>query len=417
MSAGRFEGNLPKLVLVEQTLDTRRIENIGSAVAEQFERCSATSAIKPGGSVALAFGSRGIDRINEVARAVVEEVSLRGGRPIIIPAMGSHEGATARGQRGALAKLGITEDTVGCPIRPSMKTVVLGYIRGNIPVHFSREALSADLVIATSRVKPHTSFTGFIESGVTKLSTVGLGKIDGAKAYHKPGYTNFPQNLANGLRVILNKVNMPFGIALVENGLSELAILEVVPGDKILERDQALLATATDLMPRLVGKEIDILVVGTIGKTISGRGMDTKVVRRDYEGPIPGTPQVRSIIVRDLVGNNANGIGAADIVLRQAERKINKKNTLLNAQTAGTPEGARIREIAENDQEALARACIALGISPEQARIVIIQDTKHLERMLVSETLLSQLQGGKTTIIEEPQAVIFDQEGLLMNRV
>lgn len=399
-----------KLIKVQRDLNNAPvIDNISSHIGEEFKSLKGDSSIEEGDAVAVALGSRGIDRIDQVAKEVIKQIKRLGGKPFIVPAMGSHEGGTAEGQIGALAKLGITESNMGCPINGMMETAFIGRTSKGIDVCFSKAALLfAKFVVPVGRVKPHTSFTGPIESGLTKSVAVGLGKTAGAKEYHAGGYENFSFNIAQALKIIQRQVRIPFGLALVENGLSKITHAEVVQGDSINEGDERLLCMAQSLMPKLPGEKIDILIVDQIGKEISGRGMDSKVINRGYDGPLQDRPEIGKIIVRDVVGGNANGIGAADIVLQRAVKKIDQEVTLLNAYTAGTPEGARIRSVARHDLAAFDLACTQLGIPFREAKIAWIKNTKALSDIFVSESFVSQLPKD-AKIVGEPVSVKFIQ--------
>lgn len=415
----------PKWVVVRQDLNNSpTIPDAFGAISRQITYSKAVKQIHPGQRVAVALGSRGIDRIDQVAKAVVGSLRYQGALPFIVPAMGSHEGATAKGQKEALAKLGIDEDTMGCKIDAGMEVVQLGKTRHGVGVYFSRAAFNADHVVPVGRVKKHTSFTGAIESGLIKLTTVGLGKIEGAAAYHHPAYSehptydNFPRDIEQGFGVIRRRVSVPFGVALVENGLNKLSQGGVIPGADIPQTDRRMLMIANELMPRLPGSKIDILVVEQIGKSISGRGMDTNVINRDYNGSLAPEPEIGTIIVRSVIdGGNANGIGAADIVLQQAVDQIDKRKTELNAQTAGTPEGAVVRRVAECDRAAVTFGLVRTRRPVEEVTMMYIKNTKDIAELWVTQNLIPQLSGEGITIEGEPFSLGFDQRGMLSQTI
>ena len=410
---------LPRWVRVRQKLYAERIENVTGAVAAEFTRAEIRSAIRPGARVALAAGSRGIDRIDQVVRAVVAEVKRLGGAPFVVPAMGSHGGATAEGQAELLAHYGISESSMGCQIVSSMETVLLGEVEGGVPVWFDREAAQADVVIPINRVKPHTDFHAPIESGLVKMIAVGLGKQQGAATFHRRGFAEFHRLLPAVARFTLGKVNIPFGIALVENGFAQLAHVEAIPAARLWERETELLRMARDWMPRLPGDRIDVLVVDAIGKDISGIGADTNVVNRYYDGMLPFTPHIQRIVIRDLTvetEGNASGIGLGDVALRQAVEKLDPVKTYMNCITAKTPEGARIPLTVENDRQALhiALAC-CLQVENADARIARIRDTKHLEEFWASEPLLAALERADSVEpVGEVEDIRFDTEGMFV---
>ena len=384
---------LPSWALVRQRLDVTEIDDVEAAV----EAAVATVAdrLPPSGRVCVTAGSRGIDRVAEVTRATVSALRARGLDVFVIPAMGSHGGATAEGQLEVLASYGIREDTIGCEIRASMETVQIGEVRG-VPVFVDRHAVQdADLVIPVNRVKAHTNFTGPVASGLCKMIAIGLGKQHGADTFHREGFASFAKLIPAVARFTLAKVRIPFGLALLENGHSRLRRIEAVPAEGMFEREQDLLIEADRYLARLPVSALDVLVLDRIGKDVSGLGMDSNVVGRYYAGPTGRDPLIQRIVVRDLTDEtegNAVGIGMADVVLRRAVARMDTVKTHMNCGTAMTPEGARIPLTVDTDRQALdiAIAC-CLKVRAETARIVRMRDTKHLEWFYASEPLLAEL--------------------------
>ena len=229
-------GKLPRWVRVRQNLVTATIDDVAAAVASEFARPEIRETIQPGQRVALTGGSRGIDRIDLVLKAAAYEIKQLGAEPFIVPAMGSHGGATAEGQLEVLAHYGVTEEAMGCPIRSNMDTVLLGHVEGGVPVWFDKTAYSeADITIPINRVKPHTDFHGPIESGLMKLLAIGLGKQKGADTFHGRSFAEFPTLIPAVGRFTLQHVPIPFGLALVEDGHSRLSLVEAVPADNVWE--------------------------------------------------------------------------------------------------------------------------------------------------------------------------------------
>lgn len=414
---------LPRWALVEQRLDTDELDDIAGTVAAQFARPEIRDAIAPGQQVALTAGSRGIDRIAEVIRAVVDQVKALGAEPFIIPAMGSHAGATAEGQRELIAHYGITEATMGVPIRASMETVHLGTIEGEVPVWFDRIAYEqADAVIPIGRVKPHTSFRGKTESGLMKMLAIGLGKQQGASWFHAQGIGTFDHLIPKVAHHTLSQVNIPFGIALVENGLGRMALIEAVPREGMYEREAELLEIAWSKMALLPPvASIDVLIVDEIGKDISGDGADPNVIHRgvadelDFAGV---KPEIQRAIVRGLTEDtdgNATGIGMFDFALRRAVDAMDPIPTYMNMITAKAPGGAKIPITVDTDRQALALAIASAVLVPRDgARIARIRSTKHLTRMYLSETLLDEARGIATIgQVGEPVEIGFDGSGML----
>ena len=373
--------------------------------------------VAPGARVCLAVGSRGIDRIADVVAAAVERIRQAGATVFIVPAMGSHGGATAAGQLEVLASYGITGEAAGCEIRSSMETVALGEVRPGVPVFFDRHAFEeADLVVPINRVKPHTDFSGEIESGLLKMIAIGLGKQKGADTFHRQGFGSFHELIPAVAAYTLAHAPIPFGLALVENGHARLRHVEAVPAGRIAERERELLIMARAAMARLPLAALDVLVLDYIGKDISGLGMDSNVVGRYYTGPTGAGPAIQRIVVRDLTDEtegNAVGIGMADVVLRWAVDRMDAAKTYMNCVTAKTPEGARVALTVDTDREALdvALAC-CIQVEPAQARIVRIRDTKHLEWLYASAPLVPELlASGVCEVVGEPGPIAFDRLG------
>ena len=407
---------LPAWALVRHRLDSAEVDDVDAAVAAAI--ATVADRLPSSGRVCITAGSRGIDRIAEVTRATVAALRARGLDVFAVPAMGSHGGATAEGQLAVLAALGIREDTIGCEIRASMDTLQIGEVRG-VPVFVDRHAVQdADLVIPINRVKPHTDFSGPIASGLHKMIAIGLGKQHGADTLHGEGFASFWELVPAVAQFTLAHVNIPFGLALLENGYARLRRIEAVPAEGMFEREQVLLAEADRFLARLPVATLDVLVLDRIGKDVSGLGMDSNVVGRYYTGPTGRGPAIQRIVVRDLTDEtegNAVGIGMADVVLRRAVERMDAAKTYMNCITARTPEGARIAMTVETDRQALdvAIAC-CLKVRAETARIIRLLDTKHLEWFYASEPLLAELRATGSCEVVSPSAPIgFNTAGRL----
>ena len=416
-------GTLPQWAPVRQQLAATRVEDVAFAVSAQLALPEIARSIKPGQRIALTAGSRGIDRIDQVIKAVADGLKALGAEPFIVPAMGSHAGAVADAQTELIAHYGVTEAAMGCPIVSSMETVHLGDVEHGVPVWFDKHAYQADATIPIGRVKPHTDFRGPVESGLMKMIAIGLGKQKGAEFFHAQGFFEFHHLIPAVAKFTLARVHIPFGVAVVENGFGELGLIEAVPAASIWEREQELLRIARDWLGRLPGDRIDVLVVDFLGKDISGAGMDPNVINRDSVGAIPmgelaPKPHVERIVVRDLTPDtegNASGIGLADVTLRQAADKIDPLRTYMNMITAKTPQAARVPLTVETDREALfvAIAC-CLKTSTEGARIARVRDTKHVEHLWVSEPLLADLlASARVEQLGDVVPMPFDERGML----
>jgi hypothetical protein len=405
--------SLPRWALVRQRFDPAEIGDVDAAVQAAFRT---VEPVEPGVRVCLAVGSRGIDRLDQVVRAAVGHLRSRGAEVFVVPAMGSHGGATADGQRAVLAALGITEETIGCEIRSTMDTVRVGEVDGRMPVFVDRHAHDdADLIVPINRVKSHTDFTGPTESGLLKMIAIGLGNQHGADTFHREGFEAFARLIPEVARLTLSRIPIPFGLALVENGYARLTSIEAVPADAICDREVELLHVADSLMARLPVSSLDLLIIDRIGKDISGLGMDSNVVGRYYTGPTGRGPLVQRIFVRGLTAEtegNAVGIGMADVVLRDAVDAMDPVRTYMNCITAKTPEGARIAMTADNDRDAIDFALAsALKVDPATARIARILDTKHLGWLYASEALLPEIDElGRCDIVRGPAPISFDQD-------
>lgn len=409
------QDRLPLWRPVRQELDRTVVTDLRARVAREVSRMEPCPS---GARVAIGVGSRGIDRLAEVVSAVVIEIRRRGAEPFVVPAMGSHGGATSEGQQGVLAEYGVTEAEVGAPVRSSMETVRVGTMAG-IPIYFDRLASQADWIIPINRVKPHTDFHGPIESGLCKMITIGFGKQLGADTYHQRGFACFPTLVPDAAEWLLVRLPIPFGIALVENGEGKLAHIEAVPRQGWVEHEQRLLQEARRRMARLLGERIDVLIIDQIGKDISGIGADTNVVNRYYNGPLPATPVIQRIVVRSLTvatAGNASGLGLADVVLARAVHQMDPLKTYMNCITAKTPEGARIPMTVETDRQAMDVALAScIGTLPEDAAVVRIQDTKHLETFWASEPFAEPLlTRGQLQPMGPAQPIAFDAAGMLV---
>lgn len=413
-------GDLPRWARIQRTLFSEEVVDVAGAVAEAFRGADMGALVRPGARVAIGAGSRGIDRYAEVIRAVVAELRGLGAEPFVFPAMGSHGGATAEGQLEVLRQYGVTEAAVGAPVRAAMDTVLLGH-EGDVPVYFDRlAATGADVIVPVNRVKPHTDFHGRIESGLMKMIAIGMGKQRGADIFHARGFDEFPELIPAVARFSLSRLPILAGVALVENGLGRLARIEAVTAARIEEREAELLESARRWMPRLPGRQVDVLVIDRIGKDVSGIGSDSNVINRYYTGRLPQEPSVQRIIVRGLTEateGNASGLGQADVVLRRAVLAFDPEVTYMNCITAKTPEGARIPLTVDNDRQALhvALAC-CVKLTPGRERLLRIEDTKHLDRMWASEAMLDEIAADeRVELLSPPEPIAFDAAHMLVD--
>ncbi|ESS04366.1 MAG: DUF2088 family protein of unknown function [uncultured archaeon A07HR67] len=372
---------------------TPELEDVPGATREAVDALPARN-LPEGATVAVGVGSRGITDLVPVVGAVVARLRDRDLDPVVVPAMGSHGGATAEGQRGVLEAMGVTEESVGAPIDPRMETVVLGESEMGSPVHFSEVALEADATMVVNRVKAHTNFTGSFESGLIKMTTVGLGKQVGASAIHEQALVEgYVPVIESALEVIRSEVPLLGGVAVVENFEDETAEIEGVPAGDLPGAEAALLERASEYMPTLPYEDLDVLVVERIGKDVSGAGMDTNVIGR-YQvlnAEEPETPRVRRILVLGLTEathGNGQGIGLADLTTVDVVEELDLDQVYANALTSSSFSKARLPIALPTDELALAAAVSGAGpYDPEEARVAWIRDTGHLSEFRVSPAL------------------------------
>lgn len=405
---------LPPMARVRQHFPRAAIADVEAEVHAQLRAAGLAERVRPGWRVAVTAGSRGIAEIATVLRTVCAALRAAGAEPFVVPAMGSHGGATAEGQRQVLAGYGITAETVGAPVRATMETVVLGTVESGATVHQDRYAAEADAIVVVGRVKAHTAFKGEIESGLCKMLAVGLGKQRGAESIHAHGLKeSVPQAAALALR----RGNVVLGLALVENAYHQLHTIRAVPPERFHAADRELLQLANALLPRVPFDPLDVLVVGWLGKNISGSGMDYNVVGMWRRIGGERRPYFKRIVALDLTPEtegNGLGIGIADFTTRRLVDRLDLRKTYLNALTANAPETVKIPITLANDREAIA---VALK-SAEPAgppRVVVIRSTLHLDDLWVSAGLLAEArQNPCLEVLSEPAPLPFDAEGQLV---
>ena len=408
----------PKVVKIRQTFPRPRVENVGEALREQLGRGEISSAIKPGMSVALTAGSRGIAQINEILRSLVGTLKEMGAEPFIVPAMGSHGGATAEGQVEILESLGVTEEYCGAPIRSSMEVVQIGETGRGVPVYMDRIASEADGVVLVNRVKAHTDFRSSIESGLMKMASIGLGKHEQALALHGFGVEGIRDFMVEVADEVLGSGHVLFGVATVENAYDEPAIIEAIPAGQIHEREEELLAEYMGMMPALPVSDVDVLYVDALGKNYSGTGMDTNVIGRFRILGVdePESPAVKYIVVGDVSEEshgNALGVGLADLTTQRLADRVEREAMNANVITSTFVERAKVPMVLASDEEALRTAIRCnWGVPPDETRLVRIPNTLHLEYLYVSENMVDEaLANAETEVVGDPEELRFDTEG------
>ncbi|MFH1570156.1 MAG: lactate racemase domain-containing protein [Gemmatimonadota bacterium] len=413
----------PRMMRVKQHFDAPTVDDIPAAIRAEIAKLGLSGKVRPGQTVAIAVGSRGIYQIALIIKTVVEEMKALGARPFAVPAMGSHGGGTAEGQRGIIESYGVTEEYIGAPIRSSMEVVQVDQTEDGVPVYFDQHAYGADHVVVVGRIKPHTGFVGEIESGLHKMMLIGLGKHKGAILYHQAiVHYSFDRIIRSVGQSVIEKCRILFGLALVENPYDRTALVRAVPPARFVEEEKELLLLARKWMPRLPFDLVDLLVIDAIGKDISGSGLDTNVVGRKYnshEALEKEYPKVTRIVVRDLTPathGNAAGIGIADFCHQRVLDQIDVDATNINCITGNSPSGAQIPIHYDTDARVIATALTTVGLVEDvKAKVVRIHDTLHVEEVMISEAYLPEVEKRDDLEILSPLAdMAFDARGDLL---
>lgn len=414
-----YDAPFPRMLPVRQKFDAPQVPDVGAATAAALEPLR--GRVTPGMTVALTAGSRGIHDKPEVVRAAGEWLRAQGVQPFVVPAMGSHGGATAEGQVQLLADLGMTEQVLGMPVRATMETVHLADLPGGPAVHLDAHAARADGIIAVNRIKAHTDFKGDIESGLAKIVAIGLGKRLGAEAIHRFGPASLGAWIPRAYARIRDTGKVLGGLGIVENAYHRAAkVAFVPPGDIAGPGEQCLLVQAKSLMARLPFDQLDVAVVDVMGKNMSGSGMDTNVIgRMMIRGSEEFTrPRITNIAVLDLTEQshgNAVGLGLADFAPLRLVEKADLRTTYINAMTSGLggPQRAQIPVTMPTDRDAVAAAILTCGRADlENARVVRMHSTLHLETLLVSESLRPEVEADdRLAVAGDTLPMDFDGDG------
>lgn len=409
---------LPKMVSIRQQFVNHEVVNIAEVLQEQLTANVFSSQIKKNMRVAIAVGSRGIAQLPLIVKTIADEIKRCGAQPFIVPAMGSHGGATADGQREVLMGLGITEESTECSIMSSMDTVQLGTSEHGLPVYMDKNAFEADGIVVVNRVKPHTGFSGDHESGLLKMITIGLGKQKGASNCHQAGRPFMSRNITEVAKMAMQKAPILFGVATVENAYDRVMKIVVVPVTRMIDTDKELLITAKANMAKILLQPIDVLIVDQLGKEFSGAGMDPHVTGRASWPYVKVGPEPGRIVVFDLSERshgNAVGMGMADICTRRFFDKINLDICYTNALTAGGSQGVRIPMIMDSDKLAIQAAVRTCAVhDPDKIRIVRIPNTQHIDDIYISEGMMNDaIQHPNISIIGSMTEFSFDESGNL----
>ncbi len=390
--------DLPPIAQVRQRLHGPEVANVPQAIAQTILASRIRERIRPGGSVALTVGSRGIAGIAQIAQSAVATLQALGFAPFVVAAMGSHGGGTADGQRALLRELGVTEDSVGCPIRSDMETVELGTNSFGLPICFDRNAFHADGIVLLNRIKPHTSFTGRYESGLLKMLAIGLGKREGAAQVHKLGLPGLAKLLPEVGGFLLGTTPVALGLALLENAEEKTARVVGVEPEDLLEIEPKLLDEARILMARLPFEQMDALIVGELGKNYSGTGLDPNVIGRQRVETMPDLPRpvVTRLAVLDLsdeTKGNALGIGLADLTTDRLVRRIDPEPMRINSLTSNFLTRARVPLSLPTDRDVIAASLdTCWRADRSEARMVLIPNTLELTSLWVTPPMADEVE-------------------------
>jgi len=411
---------LPRLWIVRQKFPDVRLPDVRDETRRQMERSGFAEQLRPGSRVAIGAGSRGVANIAAIVHSVVEYWRSHDMVPFIFPAMGSHGAATPEGQADVLARFGITEAAMGCPIVSRLDVVSLGQTNDGVEVFMDAAAYAADAVMIVARVKWHTTFSGRLESGLMKMMAIGLGKFAGAQKYHTHAKRlGLEHVIRTAGRHVLASGKMIGGVAIVEDAYHNTAKIEAVAASCTEQRDEENLALAKSWMPKLPC-DLDVLIVDRMGKNISGTGMDAKVVNRgeacEYN-PWPGIPSIQRIFVRDLdpeTHGNAMGIGMADVTTERLVRQIDWEPTRVNALSSGLPARIRVPLHFPSDRECLQWVAATAGkMNADEVSYGWIRNTLVLDRLAISDNLRAQVESHAHVEIEQQIDAEWDDCGNL----
>lgn len=416
---------IPAMFHARQVFPADRItaEEIPGVVERELSQEAFASKIRPGMHIAVTAGSRGIRNVDVITKAIVDFVKKQGAEPFIVPAMGSHGGATAEGQLEILESYNITPESMGCPIKSSMEVVELGVSSRGKTVYMDKNAFESDGVIVSCRLKPHNAFRGRVESGPCKMMTVGLGKQKGASLVHSDGMNHIAENIPTMAEVVIASGKILFAIPCLENAYDETMKLEAILPENILTREPELLQLAFQNMPSLLVKECDVLVVDEIGKNYSGTGVDPNITGTFSTPYASGGIKVQRTAFLNLSEashGNALGTGLASVITAKIFDEMNIEKMYPNCITSTVLASARIPCVVANDKEAM-QICIRTcnEIEMEKARVVRIPNSLHIGEIMLSEAYYEDVLAGRypgVTAVDAPAELVFDEEGNLLTK-
>lgn len=404
---------IPKMVKVKQKFSAPRLEDVGAEVRKTLNETNVLTKISEGDSVAIAVGSRGLAELPVLVRETVREIKRAGGQPFIVPAMGSHGGATDEGQIDVLQQLGVTEEAVGAPIKSSMEVVKIGELPNGLPVYIDQNAYEADKIVVINRIKPHTAFRGPVESGLMKMITIGLGKQKGAEAAHAYSFKYMAEHVPEMAKISLSKASIIFGLASLENAYDKVAKVIAVPAEDLEKTEPELLEEAKSLMPKIHFDEFDVLIVDELGKDISGDGMDPNITGNFATPYATGGPDIKRTVVLGLTEKthgNANGIGMADMTTKAVVDEIIWEKGYANALTSTVIEVIKLPMVLETKElavKAAIKTCNAFDLNKVKA--VRIKNTLDIGEIWISESMIEEAkQNSNLEIISELEELVLD---------
>ena len=413
--------DIPRFIPMEMSLDEPVLENPENTAFDEISSLlGRTGGIESGNSVAITVGSRGIGCVGEIVKGVVDAVKAVGGKPFIVPAMGSHGGSDPCEKARILAHLGVTEGAVGAPVSMSGEIVLAGRDENGIPVYCQAEALSADAIILLNRIKPHTDFRGEIESGLVKVACVGLGGYRGAGWVHALGYDHLGERVKAAGEAGIKMLKIRMGLAIIEGHSGRPVSLTAVAQKDIPSADRRLLREARNRVARLPVGKLDVLVVMEMGKDVSGLGLDPLITGRYPSGKVlneKDVPEIYRIAVLNLTDaseGNASGIGLCDVTTQKLRRKIDFRAMYRNVITSKGSASARLPMVMESDREAICVGLLTCLSEPSEARMILIRNTLHVLGFLASEAVAAECEEGGAKRVGDPMALSFDAGGNLI---
>lgn len=413
---------LPRMMKIKQKYDSRKIDDIAGWINRQMDQNLSRPDQYQGKRLCLTAGSRGIPHLDLIIKTVVQKLKAWGAKPFVIPAMGSHGGATAEGQRELIAGYNITEESVGAPVFSSMEVVEIGSLPDGTPIYCDKYAFESDGIVVLNKVKPHTDFRGKYESGLAKMLAIGLAKHKGASLFHMKGFASFPDRIPQVCEVFLKKAPVAFGVGIVQNAYDDISEIEVMEKELILEKDAELLEIAKSKIAKFKFPSIDVLIIDEIGKNVSGNGHDPNITARSNSPGFENMMQIQKMFIRGLTQethHNGCGLAMADVTTRRCLGSVDFETTWVNVVTSTRLNGGVIPMYMENDYEAIRlaiRTCTGVDFSFDKVKVVRIKDTLHMEEIEVSESYYDELaQHPEVEILSQPYEMEFDDEGFLLD--